>query len=136
MILQNLIDSAACEHSQNVSKISALMAKKAGYSRHEIKTVAQAAMLHDVGKAEIDPAILNKPAALTAAEYAIVKTHTEIGYNRIQEGNGRLYVFIGRYVLRDGLPFPLFVIADRYTHETRLLLIFGLFFLLAATSIP
>jgi HD-GYP domain-containing protein (c-di-GMP phosphodiesterase class II) len=44
-----------------------------------------AAMLHDVGKVGIHDAILKKPGKLDAAEYEIMKTHTEIGASLFQD---------------------------------------------------
>jgi HD-GYP domain-containing protein (c-di-GMP phosphodiesterase class II) len=43
------------------------------------RTLGMAGLLHDVGKVGIPDAILRKPAALTADEYAIVKQHVALG---------------------------------------------------------
>jgi len=66
-------------------------------------------MLHDIGKIGIDDAILNKPGALTADEWAIMKTHPEIGY-RIAMSSPEL-VTIAEYILThherwDGKGYP------------------------------
>ena len=37
-------------------------------------------ILHDIGKIFIPPSVLQKPGRLTDEEYAIMKTHTTIGY--------------------------------------------------------
>lgn len=42
----------------------------------EIKNIALASIMHDVGKIAIPDSILNKPGSLTAGEYEIMKTHT------------------------------------------------------------
>ena len=44
-----------------------------------ITLIGNASALHDIGKMEIDEAILNKPGRLTAEEFEIMKTHTLIG---------------------------------------------------------
>lgn len=44
-----------------------------------------ASSLHDIGKIGIDEAILNKPGKLTDEEYAIMKTHTTIGAQMLEE---------------------------------------------------
>lgn len=41
--------------------------------------IATASALHDIGKIAIDESILNKPGKLTNEEFAIMKTHTVIG---------------------------------------------------------
>lgn len=71
------------DHSRMVSKISGLLAGYIGYSPTEATLIEQAALFHDVGKVDIDPAILNKPGALTEREFALVKAHTQLGVNRI-----------------------------------------------------
>ena len=50
-----------------------------GLSREEVGQIAQAAIMHDVGKIAIPDAILNKPGRLTPEEYEIMKTHTVQG---------------------------------------------------------
>lgn len=73
------------DHSRQVSRISVLLAQKAGYSSYETSVIGQAALYHDIGKVAIPESILNKPGALTPEEFAIVKTHTEEGFSQIQE---------------------------------------------------
>ena len=36
--------------------------------------------MHDLGKLAVDDAILNKPGPLTDDEFAIMKTHSQLGY--------------------------------------------------------
>lgn len=50
-----------------------------GLSRDSIEEIAQASILHDVGKIAIPDAILNKPGKLTAEEFEIMKEHTVQG---------------------------------------------------------
>ena len=85
MMIDTLIENAGYAHSRQVSKISALLAASAGYSTEEISIIEQAALYHDVGKSAIPPEILSKPGALTAEEYAIVKTHTDAGARQLQD---------------------------------------------------
>ena len=59
-------------------------ARRRGLSAQEIQTgrdtLRVAAMLHDVGKIAISDAILRKPDRLTTEEYAVMKTHTSLGF--------------------------------------------------------
>lgn len=50
-----------------------------GLKEEEIRQIAMAAIMHDVGKIAIPDAILNKPGRLTPEEYEIMKTHTTQG---------------------------------------------------------
>lgn len=51
----------------------------------QINMISTASALHDIGKIGIDERILNKPGKLTEEEYAIIKTHTEIGAKMLEE---------------------------------------------------
>ena len=50
-----------------------------GLDREEVRHIALAAILHDVGKISVPDAILNKPGRLTPEEFEIMKTHTVQG---------------------------------------------------------
>ena len=67
-------------HSQTVAQLSALIATELGLRPAHIAKVRLAGLLHDVGKIGIPDAILNKPAKLTDDEYALMKTHSQLGY--------------------------------------------------------
>ncbi len=49
-------------------------------SLDEIEKISTASAMHDVGKISIPDAILNKPGRLTPEEFAVMKTHSEKGY--------------------------------------------------------
>ncbi len=67
-------------HSERVARISVAMGKRLGMGEEELDTLRMSALLHDIGKIAIDDSILKKPAALTNAEYEIMKTHPQRGY--------------------------------------------------------
>ena len=41
-------------------------------------------MIHDIGKIYIPAEILNRPGKLTAAEFEMIKSHPEVGYDIIK----------------------------------------------------
>lgn len=67
-------------HTERVSKLSALFAAAYGLNEEEIKLIALASPLHDIGKVAISDDILKKPARLTVEEYKVMQTHTELGH--------------------------------------------------------
>ena len=85
MDLQAFVNMTDFEHSRKVSELSRLLAGYMGYSGSEAELIGQAALFHDIGKCEIDPAILNKPGLLTPQEFAVIKSHTQLGGGRIKE---------------------------------------------------
>jgi len=68
------------EHAQRIGKICAIIAERLGLSHEEIDKLQLFAILHDIGKIGISDQILNKPTSLNEEEFAIMKTHPEIGY--------------------------------------------------------
>jgi len=67
------------QHSEAVVELSTAVAEELGLDDEEIVQVAQVALLHDVGKLGVPEAILQKPGALTDAEWLIVRAHPAIG---------------------------------------------------------
>ncbi len=85
-LLAEIRDTHIREHLRRMCAYSGylagLLAERPGYPEATpqfIETLARAAALHDVGKVGIPDAILLKPGKLTEAEFAVMKSHTEIG---------------------------------------------------------
>jgi len=74
-------DDCTLSHSLNCSIYSALLARSCGFTIPQIKIITCGALLHDMGKIEIDKLILNKPSSLTDDEFTIMKQHPTLGFN-------------------------------------------------------
>lgn len=57
---------------------------------HQIDTLFKYAPLHDIGKVGIPDSILLKPGKLDPDEFKIMKTHTTLGHNAIENAEKRL----------------------------------------------
>ena len=68
-------DEYTFQHSVSVCVLMTSFARALELPREIIHEIAIGALLHDVGKAKVDDAILNKPAKLTDAEFAKMKNH-------------------------------------------------------------
>lgn len=66
-------------HSERVANYALHLARSLQLSKHDQQTVWRAAQLHDIGKIGIPDAILNKPGKLNAEEWAIMRSHPEMG---------------------------------------------------------
>ncbi len=71
-------------HSQRVAELAAAIAAELGEPDQVVELVHTAGRLHDVGKIGIREAVLNKNGPLTAAEFAHVKGHVQIGLEILQ----------------------------------------------------
>ncbi|HOV31804.1 MAG TPA: response regulator [Candidatus Hydrogenedens sp.] len=72
-------------HVKRVAEYSKMLALKMGLSTKESEILRLASPLHDVGKVGIPDAILNKPGTLSPAEFEVIKTHTNIGYDMLRK---------------------------------------------------
>ncbi len=68
-------DNYTFQHSVSVSALLVSFARGLKLERPIIKEIAIGGLLHDVGKAKVPDDILNKPAKLTDAEFAKMKSH-------------------------------------------------------------
>ena len=77
-------DKYTTGHSQRVTSIALAIGKKLDLSSCELEDLRWGALLHDVGKIVIDPAIVNKPDKLNEDEYRYVMTHAVVGPNLVK----------------------------------------------------
>ncbi|GHV45085.1 hypothetical protein FACS189492_2270 [Clostridia bacterium] len=80
-LLQSLYkkDSYTFYHSKNVARLCAKTAKSLGLDEKAQRDVFLSAYLHDIGKIDIENAILKKPGKLSNAEYADIQRHPVLG---------------------------------------------------------
>lgn len=66
-------------HLWRVSRYALLLAESAGFGKADAARISLGGFLHDLGKVGVPDAILRKPDRLTDDEYAVIKTHPDIG---------------------------------------------------------
>ena len=66
-------------HSSRVAEYAVEIAKKLGKSPKEQENIYYLGLLHDIGKIGIPDGIINKTSKLTDEEYELIKTHSIIG---------------------------------------------------------
>jgi len=72
-------DRYTAGHSRRVTEIAMVIGRKMGLSSDELDDLQCAALLHDVGKIAVDPAVEKKPGKLNAEEYRHIMIHTQVG---------------------------------------------------------
>ena len=77
-------------HIIRMSRISYEIAKAAGLNRYESELILHASPMHDIGKIGIPDSILLKPDKLSAEEWTIMKTHTNMGAKILKGHNSDL----------------------------------------------
>ena len=76
-------DNVTYQHCLLVAGLTAAMAMSIGLSLAHQRLLSQAALIHDIGKARVPSAILNKPGPLTPAEMATMRTHAPVGHEML-----------------------------------------------------
>lgn len=74
-------------HVKRVAHISYKLAVYYGLDEAEAEMIKLASPLHDVGKVGIPDQVLNKPGKHTPEEAAIMRTHSEIGYDMLRKSD-------------------------------------------------
>jgi len=72
-------DKDTGDHINRLAHYTKQMAIALGFSTEEAERYGEASMLHDIGKVGIPDEILKKPGKLTVEEFAVIKTHPQLG---------------------------------------------------------
>jgi putative two-component system response regulator len=83
-------DDVTGMHVIRMSHYARLLGVAAGMSEQMADTLLDAAPMHDIGKIGVPDSILQKTSALDEAEWAIMKTHTDMGVAIIGEDDSEL----------------------------------------------
>ena len=73
-------------HSVAVCALMVSLAKQLDMDETQARSAGLAGLLHDMGKAMMPTAILNKPGKLTDEEFVVIKTHPGRGHELLAQG--------------------------------------------------
>ncbi len=73
-------------HSVAVCALMVALAKQINLNEEHTRVAGMAGLLHDLGKAVIPLAVLNKPGKLTDEEFTVIQSHPEQGYLLLKDG--------------------------------------------------
>ena len=77
-------DAVTSQHTEEVVRLAVAVATELELDLDGVQQVELGAVLHDIGKVRVPEAILNKPTALTDEEWAVMRTHPEVGERILQ----------------------------------------------------
>jgi HD-GYP domain-containing protein (c-di-GMP phosphodiesterase class II) len=72
-------------HQQRVAALAEGMGKQLGLENEQIQGLHLGAVIHNLGNLYVPMEILNRPGPLNDHEYAIVKSHPEVGYEIVKD---------------------------------------------------
>jgi len=72
-------------HLERLADMSALLSQAIGMDETYQSQIRVYAPMHDIGKVGIPDRILHKPEKLSSSEFAVIKTHTTLGWQILKE---------------------------------------------------
>lgn len=67
------------DHCKRLGEYAVRIGKTLGLGQEDLETLWLGGIFHDLGKIAVSDLVLNKPAPLTAEEFALMKTHPAVG---------------------------------------------------------
>jgi diguanylate cyclase (GGDEF)-like protein/putative nucleotidyltransferase with HDIG domain len=111
-------------HSQNTTKLSMAIGQVLGLHTANIRKLRVIALLHDVGKIFLAPAIINKAGPLDDKELAIMRKHPEFGANILQQFTDFSYAakaVLAHHERMDGKGYPSGLAGEQIPLESRII---------------
>jgi putative nucleotidyltransferase with HDIG domain len=131
------IDIVRTHHSQTyqhcllVTGLAAAFGQRIGASRADRQRLSIAGMLHDIGKARIPLAILEKPGPLDDGEMALMRKHPEYGLDALRSVPGlpaeMLDMVVHHHEYLDGSGYPHGLMAGEIADLVRIVTIADVF---------
>jgi HD-GYP domain-containing protein (c-di-GMP phosphodiesterase class II) len=109
-------DYATFTHSANVAFYCGVLASQLGYGRAEVEQITTGGLLHDLGKLDIDEAILCKPGRLDEWEFRVIRAHPTLGFKKLAHrkdvSEGQLMMAYQHHERLDGKGYPVGCVSD------------------------
>ena len=79
-------DAYTSGHQRRVAELAVAIARQMGLPEDScVPLIDMAARIHDIGKVVVPAEILSKPGRLSPAEFALIKTHPQAGYDILKQ---------------------------------------------------
>ncbi len=83
-VLANIVetkDPYTAGHQRRVAQLACAMARELGWSEDWVEGMEVLSCLHDLGKIAVPTEILSRPGKISQAEFNLIKSHPEVGYD-------------------------------------------------------
>ena len=113
-------------HEERVARVGRLIAEEMGLPTAEVDGIEVAGLVHDVGKLGVPAEILTKPGKLADAEYALIKEHSQRGYDILKDIDFDWPVadiVLQHHERMDGSGYPGGLLGDDISMSARILMV-------------
>ena len=125
------LDNTTYKHCMLVGGFVSAFTLALGFSRRDVDRMTRGTLLLDIGKARIPFEVLNKSDLLTDNEMAIMRTHTQAGYEMLLSKDDyppmTLDIVLHHHEYLDGSGYPSGLTADDIPDHVRIVTICDIF---------
>ena len=119
-------DPYTAGHQRRVKQLAVAMSRDMNFSPETVQGIGLAGEIHDIGKICVPVEILTKPGQLTDLEYAILKTHPQVGYDILKDVEfpwPLAQIVLQHHERMDGSGYPSGLAGDDILPEARILIV-------------
>lgn len=115
-------DRESLGHNRRVAQLCVQIGRQLAMTTSELRVLARAGLLHDVGKLAIPDHILDKHAPLDESEWTLMKSHPEMGLSILGDRRSRreLLAVLYHHERLDGSGYPYGLGAEAIPIEARI----------------
>lgn len=116
-------DRESRQHNLRVARLCVHIGREMSMSAAELRILARAGLLHDIGKVGIPDAVLCKHTALDESEWTLMRCHPEMGLNlldRAGQSSRETLAVLYHHERLDGSGYPYGLTSDSIPIEARI----------------
>ena len=116
-------DREARAHNLRVARLCVHIGRQMSMSAYELRVLARAGLMHDIGKLGIPDTVLGKHSALDEAEWSLMRTHPEMGLtllDRAGQSSREVLAVLYHHERLDGSGYPYGLKAEAIPIEARI----------------
>ncbi len=116
-------DREARAHNLRVARLCVHIGRQMSMSASELRLLARAGLMHDIGKLGIPQAVLGKEAPLSESEWMLMRAHPEMGLtllDRAGQSSREVLAVLYHHERLDGTGYPYGLRAEGIPIEARI----------------
>ena len=116
-------DREARAHNLRVARLCVHIGRQMSMSAAELRVLARAGLMHDIGKLGIPESVLEKHSPLDESEWILMRTHPEMGLNlldRAGQSSREVLAVLYHHERLDGSGYPYGLKAESIPIEARI----------------